>query len=64
MLNHPFVGDGPYCDHRNTSSSSTAAGTLTMWRQCGYPPDCHPKPPPDTSWVRMTTISEGRPSGE
>lgn len=42
MRDHPFVGDGPYCEHWEGSTTSGAHGTLTFSAQCGWSREAHP----------------------
>jgi hypothetical protein len=43
MRDHPFVGDGSYCQGWNAPSvRSGSAGTMTLTTGCGYPRDLHP----------------------
>lgn len=44
MRDHPFVGQGPYCEARIgwRPSGGPDTGVITGWSACGYPPDAHP----------------------
>jgi hypothetical protein len=44
MRDHPFVGEGPYCDARITTRpmGRPETGTVTGWVGCGYGRDTHP----------------------
>jgi hypothetical protein len=48
MRNHPFTGDGTYCQHWSGSSSTGSSGTLSFKSQCGYGRSTHPEVPPDS----------------
>lgn len=44
MRDHPFVGEGPYCEARISFSpmGSAETGTITGWSGCGWSPEMHP----------------------
>lgn len=45
MRNHPFVGDGRYCQQMGPvkiSGDPVTTGVVSMRVQCGYPRDTHP----------------------
>jgi hypothetical protein len=48
MRDHPFVGEGPYCEFmgRAVVRGSAEYGFWAMSSQCGYPPDTHPMSTP------------------
>lgn len=51
MRDHPFVGEGIYCEARITTrpSGSDEVGWVSGWVGCGYGRDTHPEDPtPDT----------------
>lgn len=47
MRDHPFVGEGPYCQARISFApmGGPDTGTITGWAGCGYPRDAHPEGP-------------------
>lgn len=44
MRDHPFEGEGPYCQARIgwAPVGSAETGVITGWSACGYPRDTHP----------------------
>lgn len=42
MRDHPFVGDGPYCEHWSGTSKTGDYGTFTFSSQCGWSRETHP----------------------
>lgn len=44
MRDHPFEGEGRYCQHwRVLTDRMTAEGRLVMREKCGYSRDTHPE---------------------
>lgn len=68
MRDHPFEGEGRYCQHwRVLVDRMTGAGRLTMRDQCGYPPDTHPLALEQAwdeahreAWARRTVAAAGK----
>jgi hypothetical protein len=44
MRDHPFAGEGQYCEHWSGSSRTTEHGTLSFRSQCGWLAETHPLP--------------------
>lgn len=44
MRDHPFVGDGPYCETWLSGDTlATENGSWSFRSGCGYPADMHPE---------------------
>lgn len=49
MRDHPFVGEGPHCQHWSGSTTSGTSGTLTFSAQCGWSRETHPEREPENT---------------